>query len=476
MFTGKLAMGIIASTLGMSAIFCAQSALSQTGSTDKWDSLATIGRTHEGQGRYNDAEKDYARAMESLNANDSENALQANFCMAKALTDVARMQAAQADYLKAKSTFEQALGLEGKDMSTIKAKTLSDFGHMYVTAGKFESAKPLCEQALSIREKLLGVNAAQVAECLNDLALIDLFEKNAQQAESKINRAVFIEQKDSRKNALLLADSSAVFAKISLDKEDFDRVKAEAENALQIRQDLLGSEHPSCAEPLLILALAYMQKRDMGKAEEYLHQSLSTKQQTLGLNHPLAAPDLFALSFCLLAAGKLEQSRDYYQQGIALRNAEFGAHDPVTSAYKTMYIKELWNTGDLFDSVNLKSREFASFSKQASYLDLEGRALQKALRLPDFTSTHVDSWKDMVIVISLIALPVLFVVGMLTLPGVFMHLPKGHGVNDIASDLMGNGRPIELKRGMPNQSTKSNSSLSLRAQKDFRPQWNKRDF
>ena len=73
------------------------------------------------------------------------------------------------------------------------ATALNNLAELYRRQGKYVEAEPLYKRALVIREKALGPNHPDVAQSLNNLALV--YSKVYTEAEPLLKRALVIREK-----------------------------------------------------------------------------------------------------------------------------------------------------------------------------------------------------------------------------------------------------------------------------------------
>jgi tetratricopeptide (TPR) repeat protein len=127
-------------------------------------------------------------------------------------------------YHRILNIMEQQLGPNHPDI----AQSLNNLALLYRKLGKYSQAEPLYRRALSISERQLGPNHPDTAQILNNLALLYRKQGNYEQAEPLYKRALSISEQQFgpnhprtqklRKNYLLLLRTMG----LSLGEMDID--------------------------------------------------------------------------------------------------------------------------------------------------------------------------------------------------------------------------------------------------------------
>ncbi len=160
--------------------------------------------------------------------------------------------------------------------------------------GRWQDAEATLQRALAIAEKAGGPEHPNVADSLNELAVL-----YAAQA-----RAV----------GILLPSAEK-------DQTESLRQKALALNqrALAIRERVLGPEHPFVAESLDHLASIYMDQRKFREAEAFFLRALAIRETALGRQHRLVAESLEHLAALLRATNRAADAAHVEGRASAIR-------------------------------------------------------------------------------------------------------------------------------------------------------------
>jgi CHAT domain-containing protein len=155
--------------------------------------------------------------------------------------------------------------------------------------GEYAKAEPLHKEALRIRQKVFGPEHPEVAQSLNNLAL--LYKKMGEYA------------------------------------------KAEPlyQESLRIRQKVLGSEHPDTAESLNNLASLYEYMGEYAKAEPRYQEALEIFRERLGPEHPETTTSLNNLGALYDLMGEYAKAEPLYQEALRIRQKVLGPEHPDTA-------------------------------------------------------------------------------------------------------------------------------------------------
>jgi tetratricopeptide (TPR) repeat protein len=154
------------------------------------DNLATL---HHAQDHFPQAEAYYRRALAMREAIKNERDL------APTVYNLAVLYFDQRDYPAAEPLFQRSLALRekvlGRDHPEVAA-SLSGLATLYIKLDQAPKAEPLCRRALAILEAAHGGDHPEVARCLSKLAAIYSARGEFARAEPLCRRALAIREKD----------------------------------------------------------------------------------------------------------------------------------------------------------------------------------------------------------------------------------------------------------------------------------------
>jgi tetratricopeptide (TPR) repeat protein len=199
-----------------------------------------------------------------------------------------------------------------KDATRVKEKDEGKTQHVAVLYNRigrllelmalYSSALPFFQRLLEIREHALGPNHPDVANSLDDLAII--YQNQGRYAE-----------------ALPLIQRS-----------------------LEIREHALGPNHPDVANSLGLLATHNQNQGRYAEALPLIQRSLEIQERGLGPNDPYVASSLVVLAFIYESQGRYAEALPLYQRSLQIRELVFGRrHCHV--AYSLYFLANLYQTG-----------------------------------------------------------------------------------------------------------------------------------
>ena len=223
-------------------------------------------------------------------------------------------------------------------------------------AGKYDEAQPLGERILEIRERILGLEHPDVAETLNNLAILYASRGDHAKAELLYQRALTIREKvfgpQHPAVALTLNNLASLYANI---KDKNEKIVSYFERALAILEKALEPQHFFIAQTLSNLAEVYRERGDYAKAEPLFQRALPALEKGLGPQHPVVAQTLSNL-------GNL-----YSEKGDRGDRSEYAKAEPLYERALAIYEKTLGTqhprVAQLFNNVAMLYRERGDYAK-----------------------------------------------------------------------------------------------------------------
>ena len=216
---------------------------------------------------------------------------------------------------------EKALGPEHPDV----AESLNDLAVLFQAKGDYAAAEPLHRRALAIFEKALGPEQPSLARSLNNLAELLRQKGDYAGAEPLYRRALAIVEKALRPEHPDVATSLGNLALLLKAKGDYAAAEPLYRRALAIFEKALGPEHPLVALGLNNLALLFEAKGDYAPAEPLLRRALAIFEKALGPEHPDVATSLNNLASLLEASGRATEA-------LALRERAAGIEERLVGS------------------------------------------------------------------------------------------------------------------------------------------------
>src|SRR5262249_38781591 len=209
-------------------------------------------------------------------------------------------------------------GATGIDRLLEEARELHTKAYYAIIAGgekNREEAQAMLEKALDIREKTIGPNHPDIAFTLTLLANIAYYRQDFAKAEPLYQRAIAMLEKTLPPEHPQVAMRLNNLGIIYLNRNDFTKSEQLHKRALEIRERSLAPDHPDIAQSLINLANVYTSKGDLLNAEPLLLRAVAIFENVFG-------PDNMNVSYPLVNLGGIYLSqKDYDKAGRVLERA-----------------------------------------------------------------------------------------------------------------------------------------------------------
>jgi CHAT domain-containing protein/Tfp pilus assembly protein PilF len=214
------------------------------------------------------------------------------------------------------SASDQAAIEEAKRLNTLEKKLYG--------GGKFQEAIPLMERILALRERALGPHHPDVAESLNNLAILYQAQGAYTKAQPLLLRALDIREKALGAMHPDVAESLNELALLYQAQGAYTKAELLFIRALDIREKALGPHHPDVAQSLNNLAVLYKAQGAYVKAEPLYIRALDIRETTLGAMHPDVAQSLSDLAVLYQAQGAYAKSEPLLVRALDIRERALG--------------------------------------------------------------------------------------------------------------------------------------------------------
>ena len=232
---------------------------------------------------------------------------------------------------------QQLVGLEHADTASM----LNDLAKLYVLEGKYEQAEPLLQQTLAIRERVLGPEHREIAMTLKDLGWLYSSQGKYQQAEPLLQSALTIGERALGPVHPDLAEILNDLAALYYYQGKYEQAKQLFQRGISIYENALGPEHPDTLSMLSNLAALYRAQGKYKQAEPLLQRTLAIRERVLGPEHPELAISLFHLGQLYCFQGKYEQAKQLLQRAHAIDKRVLGPEHPYTT-HELLYLAQLY--------------------------------------------------------------------------------------------------------------------------------------
>ncbi len=222
----------------------------------------------------------------------------------------------------------------GPEQANFKSKALAeaeDLNHSVMRAyqvGEYERAVSLAQRSLEIRQSWLGPDHPDVAQSMNNLAVLYKAQRQYDAAERLYKRSLAIREKALGPDHPDVATSMNNLAELCRAQGRYEAAESMMKGSLAIREKALGSEHPNVAQSLNNLAGLYESQGRYDVAEPLFKRSLSIWKKTLGPDHTEVAASLNNLAGLYKSQGRYDLAEPLYKRSLAIREKTLGAAHP----------------------------------------------------------------------------------------------------------------------------------------------------
>ena len=256
---------------------------------------------------------------------------QAQLAKAEQLSQQAWVLKEQGKYSEAISLAQEALRIRqevlGEEHPDV-ANSLNNLALLYQLMGRYQQAEPLYNQALEMDRRLLGEEHPDVAETLNNLALLYYFMGRYSEAEPLLNQGLEMRRRLLGKEHPDLAESLNYLALLYQSMGRYEQAEPLLTQSLEMRRRLLGDEHLDLAESLHNLAGLYYSMGRYQQAEPLLTEALEMYRRLLGEEHPSVASSLLNLAVLYQLMGRYQQAEPLYTQALEMWRRLLGKEHP----------------------------------------------------------------------------------------------------------------------------------------------------
>ena len=237
------------------------------------------------------------------------------------------------------------------DRPELQSRLLELLCRLHGNLGRLDRARPLCEEALLLRTKLGDTDSAELALVLTGLGTVEQDDGDLGPAEEHFRRALAIREKLFGPVHPEVAEAVNNLAVLMLSVRRPDAA-AETETlvrrGLELRRALFGPEHSDTAQSMNTLASFLYGRRgpgDVDEASRIWREALGIRARRLGEHHPLVALMRSNLANALRELGQLDEAESLFKTAIADYVASLGPGNPRESnawfgLYKTLLLRD----------------------------------------------------------------------------------------------------------------------------------------
>lgn len=269
------------------------------------------------------------------------------------------------DYQQAQLHYAKAARLRPDD-----PRLLNMAGRIAHELGRNAEAGGLLTRALEIRRRSLPADHPELAESLNNLALLHKDSGDFAEAEQLYNEALQAQRDsprpDAASHALVAGNLARLYRSAGPKTAAIDaEVEKLLREALDAVQQAPGSAQADLATALNNLAGFYWSSGRLGEAEPLYAQALALREKSLPANHPAIAESLNNLAVTFDAQGEHDRAESNYLRVLEIQTRAFGAKSPKRAT-------ALNNLAELYRKQRLYAKAEDRYAEALALLDGPG--------------------------------------------------------------------------------------------------------
>ncbi|MCI0487664.1 MAG: tetratricopeptide repeat protein [Blastocatellia bacterium] len=227
-------------------------------------------------------------------------------------------------YLCSLDIDEKVMGMDHPNV----ANTLNNLAVLYRVQGKYDEAEPLYLRSLEIREKALGPDHPDVGTSLNNLATLYRAQGKYEEAEPLLQRSLAITEKAMGPYHPNLGASLNNLALLYHYQGRYAEAEPLLLRSLDINEKERGPNHPNSGTILNNLALLYSAQGKYDKAEPLYLRSLEIWEKALGPDHPNVGTSSDNLAALYHNQGRYAESETLHLRSPKIRKKALGPNHP----------------------------------------------------------------------------------------------------------------------------------------------------
>ncbi len=218
------------------------------------------------------------------------------------------------------------------DQPAVESDVRSTIGKAYRGLAEFERSRLHLVAALELRRSEFGQEHPKVAASLADLARLEYYRGEFDEAESLARQALAIQRNLLPIPHGATAVSQELLASVLQQKGDYATAEKLFVEVLGVRRELYGEEHYAVARSMHDLALLLDHRGRYAESEPLYRQSLEIQRTVSDDQSADYAKCLFDLGSSLHSQGEFAEAESLYTQALELNRKLFGDQHPAVAA------------------------------------------------------------------------------------------------------------------------------------------------
>ncbi len=241
------------------------------------------------------------------------------------------------------------------------AQSLHNLGLVRAARGELAKAIPLFERALAIRRASLPADSANVADTLDQLALVLIQLEQFKDARVRLDESMRIRDRRAA-DPIGLSRTLELVGTLYRYAGPYADAGPPLERALAIRTRLTPT-HPETASVMQVHGDVLFLRGDSGGALHVWSSALAMAERTLGPEHPSIAEFLRRLGFAEFSSGRLTEARRLRERAVRVGEAALAPCDPAVTRLLNGLAQSMQYDGDYFEARRLYGRALATIER-----------------------------------------------------------------------------------------------------------------
>ncbi|KAJ5955828.1 Disease resistance protein [Penicillium viridicatum] len=291
--------------------------------------LHSLGYLYADQGRLQEAEAMYERALEGKEkacGREHISTLDTVNNLGSVYKDQGRLQEAEAMYERALEGYEKTRGRE----HTSTLNTVHNLGVLYSDQGRLQEAEAMYERALEGKEKACGREHISTLDTVNNLGSVYKNQGRFQEAEAMYERALEGYEKTWGREHTSTLNTVNNLGVLYTDQGRFQEAEAMYERALEGKEKTWGREHMSTLDTVNNLGVLYKNQGRLQEAEAMYERALEGYEKTRGREHTSTLDTVHNLGVLYKNQGRLQEAEAMYERALEGYEKAFVVTSPLT--------------------------------------------------------------------------------------------------------------------------------------------------
>ncbi len=236
--------------------------------------------------------------------------------VARSLSALALLRAAQARYAEAESLAATALAMDRRGLSPRHpeiARAAATLGEILEDRGEYARAAAILAEAAR-RQSEEGAPEADRTATLTELANVKFYQGEFAASDSLNRYVLAIDRRLYGDDHPHVADDLLNLGALETRAGRNDEAERDERRALEILKAWYGDDHPETASAMTMLGRLLSSEKRYGDASALLREALAAQERAYGKVHPRVASVLGDLAWLDLRSGRLDEAEASYRR------------------------------------------------------------------------------------------------------------------------------------------------------------------